>query len=99
MTAFTEYFSSARLSPSVSSAVPTLLALAIILFIMLGLVYYANHLSELSLIEVMTANGSYRTVLYKTFTERPYELAVDPMNRSVNYLHPSHIFHVSHTCR
>ena len=50
-----------------------------------GLIYFANHLNERSYIEVMKNSTNeterLRTVLYSTETERPHQLAVDPINR------------------
>lgn len=53
----------------------------IVFILHLGYIYFANHMTESSYIEVMKANGTNRTILYKTADERPYRLAVDPKNR------------------
>lgn len=46
-----------------------------------GYLYFVNHKTESSYIEVMKSDGSSRKIIYKTLTERPYRIAVDPKNR------------------
>jgi len=48
-----------------------------------GNLYFANHLAESSHLEVMRADGTFRGILYKTLTERPHQLAVNPKLRCV----------------
>ncbi|XP_067949896.1 low-density lipoprotein receptor-related protein 2-like [Watersipora subatra] len=48
-----------------------------------GYLYFANHLSETSLIEVMKKDATLRTIIYQTVTERPHQLTIDPINRYI----------------
>jgi len=46
-----------------------------------GYIYFVNHLKEVSYIEVMDKKGGNRRIIYKSKTERPYHLRVDPQER------------------